>query len=153
MIFNGTYTQHPHKIAIVVARFNDVVTSRLLAGAQDGLTRHGVDPEAIDVAWVPGAFEIPTIAKLMASSGRYDGIITLGAVIRGETSHYDVVCEAVSRGVADIGLTTGVPTLFGVLTTDTVEQALNRAGVKSGNKGTECALDVLEMIDLKHQLA
>lgn len=152
-IFNGKYTGNQRKIAIVVARFNSFVTEELLTGAQDGLVRHGVATADIDVAWVPGAFEIPTIAKQLAASGRYDGVITLGAVIRGETSHYDYVCSAVSRGVAEVGLATGVPTMFGVLTTDTVDQAINRAGVKSGNKGADCALSVLEMIDLKRQLA
>ncbi|CAM3167107.1 6,7-dimethyl-8-ribityllumazine synthase [Lactiplantibacillus plajomi] len=150
--FNGNVTGQGRKIAIAVARFNSFVTTQLLNGAQDALVRYGVASDDIDVAWVPGAFEIATIANQLAKSGRYDGIITLGAVIRGETSHYDYVCSAVSRGVAQVGLETSVPTMFGVLTTDTVDQAINRAGVKSGNKGADCAQSVLEMIDLKRQL-
>ena len=150
--YSGKYVGNDRKIGIVVARFNNFVTDQLLAGAQDSLLRHGVDPANVDVVWVPGAFEIPTLAKQLAASGRYDGVIALGAGIRGATSHYDYVCSAVSRGVAEVGLTTGVPTMFGVLTTDTVEQAVNRAGVKGGNKGADCALGVLEMIDVQRQI-
>lgn len=148
---NGQLQGSGRHIAIVVARFNTAITSKLLAGAQDNLERHGVAAEDIDVLWVPGAFEIPTIAQQVATSGRYDGIITLGAVIRGETSHYDYVCNVVSNGVAAVGRQTGVPTMFGVLTTDTIEQALNRAGVKVGNKGADCAESVLDMIDVQRQ--
>ncbi|MFC6180205.1 6,7-dimethyl-8-ribityllumazine synthase [Lactiplantibacillus daowaiensis] len=151
--FSGDYQGKGLKIGIVVARFNNFVTEKLLAGAQDSLLRHGVDADAIDVAWVPGAFEIPLATQQLAATNRYDGLITLGAVIRGETSHYDYVCNEVSKGVAQVGLQTGLPTMFGVLTTDTVEQAVNRAGVKGGNKGADCALSVLEMINLKRQLA
>lgn len=151
-IYSGKYNGQHKKIAIVVARFNTLITEPLLTGAQDALIRHGVDVTNIDVVWVPGAFEIPTIAQQLAASGRYDGLITLGAVIRGATSHYDYVCAAVSRGVAQVGQTTGVPTMFGVLTTDTVDQAFDRAGIKAGNKGADCALSVLEMIDVQQQL-
>ncbi|CAJ1229917.1 6,7-dimethyl-8-ribityllumazine synthase [Lactiplantibacillus xiangfangensis] len=150
--FSGDYQGNGLKIGIVVARFNNFVTERLLAGAQDSLVRHGVTATDIDVAWVPGAFEVPLVAQQLATTQKYDGLITLGAVIRGETSHYDYVCNEVSKGVAQVGLQTGLPTMFGVLTTDTVEQAVNRAGVKGGNKGADCALSVLEMINLKRQV-
>jgi 6,7-dimethyl-8-ribityllumazine synthase len=139
-------------IAIVVARFNDAITRQLLAGAQDGLLRHGVDERDIDVVWVPGSFEIPLMAKHVASTGRYQAVICLGAVIRGETAHYEHVSNQVSGGIARVGLDTGVPTIFGVLTTDTVEQALNRAGLKSGNKGYEAAVAAIEMANLTRSL-
>ncbi|VDG20016.1 6,7-dimethyl-8-ribityllumazine synthase [Lactobacillus plantarum subsp. plantarum] [Lactiplantibacillus mudanjiangensis] len=150
--FSGDYQGNGLKIGIVVARFNNFVTEKLLAGAQDSLIRHGVAAIDIDVAWVPGAFEIPLATQQLAATKHYDGLITLGAVIRGETSHYDYVCSEVSKGVAQVGLQTGVPTMFGVLTTDTVEQAVNRAGVKGGNKSADCALSVLEMVNLKQQI-
>jgi len=150
--FSGDYQGNGLRIGIVVARFNNFVTERLLAGAQDSLIRHGVNPDDIDVAWVPGAFEVPLVTQQLAQTNQYDGLIALGAVIRGETSHYDYVCNAVSKGVAEVGLKTGLPTMFGVLTTDTVEQAVNRAGVKGGNKGADCALSVLEMVNLKRQI-
>ena len=127
------------KVAIVAARFNEFIVSKLLSGAEDGLVRHGVPGENIDVAWVPGAFEIPVAALKLAQSGRYDAVICLGAVIRGSTSHYDYVCAEVSKGVAQASLQTGKPVLFGVLTTDTIEQAIERAGTKAGNKGYDCA--------------
>lgn len=146
--YEGTLVNHDLKVGIVVARFNEFITSKLLGGAMDGLTRHEVPQESIDVAWVPGAFEIPLIAKKMAQTGRYDAIICLGAVIRGSTSHYDYVCSEVSKGIASVSLEEGMPVLFGVLTTDTIEQAVERAGTKAGNKGYECALDALEMTNL-----
>ena len=136
------------RIGIVVARFNDFITSKLLGGALDGLKRHDVDEDLIDVAWVPGAFEIPLIAKVMVDSKKYDAVICLGAVIRGATSHYDYVCSEVSKGIAQVSLNSGVPVMFGVLTTDTIEQAIERAGSKAGNKGFECATGAIEMINL-----
>ena len=136
------------RIAVVAARFNEFITSRLLSGCEDGLVRHGVDTEQIDVAWVPGAFEIPVVAQRLAESGRYDAVICLGAVIRGSTSHYDYVCAEVSKGVAQVSLKTGLPVLFGVLTTENIEQAIERAGTKAGNKGYDCAVSALEMVSL-----
>lgn len=139
------------KIGIVAARFNEFIVSKLVAGAKDGLVRHDVAEENIDLAWVPGAFEIPLVAKKMAQSGKYDAVIALGTVIRGETSHYDYVCAEVSKGVAQVGLEAGVPVMFGILTTDTIEQAVTRAGTKAGNKGYDCALGAIEMINLMKQ--
>lgn len=136
------------KIGIVVARFNEFITSKLLGGALDGLKRHNVSEDNIDVAWVPGAFEIPLIASKMAKSGKYDAVICVGAVIRGNTSHYDYVCNEVSKGIASVSLETGVPVLFGVLTTENIEQAIERAGTKAGNKGYDCALSAIEMVNL-----
>ena len=139
------------KIGIVAARFNEFIVSKLIAGAKDGLVRHDVAEENIDLAWVPGAFEIPLVAKKMAQSGKYDAVIALGTVIRGETSHYDYVCAEVSKGVAQVGLEAGVPVMFGILTTDTIEQAVTRAGTKAGNKGYDCALGAIVMINLMKQ--
>lgn len=136
------------KVGIVAARFNEFIVSKLLGGAEDALVRHGVDTEDITVAWVPGAFEIPLIAKKMAESKKYDAVICLGAVIKGSTSHYDYVCAEVSKGVAQVGLETGVPTLFGILTTDNIEQAIERAGTKAGNKGYDVACTAIEMVNL-----
>lgn len=136
------------RIGIVAARFNEFIVSRLVSGAQDGLVRHGVEDDKIDVAWVPGAFEIPLITRKMALTGKYDAIICLGAVIRGATNHYDYVCNEVSKGIATVGLETGVPCLFGILTTENIEQAIERAGTKAGNKGYDCALSAIEMINL-----
>ena len=136
------------KVGIVAARFNEIIVNKLLGGAVDGLVRHGVEEENITAAWVPGAFEVPLTAKKMAESGKYDAILCLGAVIRGETDHYAYVSTEVTKGIAQVSLSTGVPILYGVLTTDTVEQALNRAGLKAGNKGFECALDALELVSL-----
>ena len=133
------------RVGIVVARFNEFINSKLLAGALDALKRHGADEDAVDVAWVPGAFEIPMIAQKMAESKKYDAIICLGTVIRGSTSHYDYVCAEVSKGVAHVGLASGVPTMFGVLTTDTIEQAIERSGTKAGNKGFDAAMAAMEM--------
>ncbi|MBI4236190.1 MAG: 6,7-dimethyl-8-ribityllumazine synthase [Chloroflexi bacterium] len=140
------------RIAIVVARFNELVTTRLLSGALDALAAHGVADEEIEVAWVPGSFEIPTAAMKMAHSGRYDAIVCLGAVIRGETAHFDHVSSAVTSGVARIGLETGIPTIFGVLTTDTIEQALARTGAKGSNHGYDYAVAAIEMANLLRDL-
>ena len=131
------------RVGIVAARFNEFITSKLLSGALDGLVRHDVREEDIHVAWVPGAFEIPLIASKMAGSGKYDAVICLGAVIRGSTSHYDYVCNEVSKGIAAVGLDSGIPVLFGVLTTENIEQAIERAGTKAGNKGYDCALSAI----------
>ena len=140
------------KVGIVVARFNEFITNKLLGGAVDGLTRHVVADENITTAWVPGAFEIPLIAEKMAKSGKYDAIICLGAVIRGATSHYDYVCNEVSKGVAQVGLQAEIPVLFGVVTTENIEQAIERAGTKAGNKGYDCALSAIEMANLIQQI-
>ena len=147
-IYEGKLISRDIKIGIVAARFNEFIVAKLLSGCQDGLLRHGVRDEDIAVAWVPGAFEIPLAAQAMAKSGKYDAVIALGAVIRGATSHYDYVCAEVSKGVAQAALSTGVPVLFGVLTTDTIEQAIERAGTKAGNKGAECAQGAIEMVNL-----
>ena len=136
------------KVGVVVARFNDFIVSKLVGGCEDALLRRGVRPEDIDLAWVPGAFEIPLIASKMAKSGKYDAVIALGAVIRGSTSHYDYVCSEVSKGVANVSLNSDIPVMFGVLTTDTIEQAIERAGSKAGNKGSECAQGAIEMVNL-----
>ena len=144
----GKLVANNMKVGIVVARFNEFITNKLLGGAMDGLLRHDVKEEDITVAWVPGAFEIPVVAKKCAKSGKYNAVITLGAVIKGSTSHYDYVCAEVSKGVATVGLNTGVPTLFGVLTTDNIEQAIERAGTKAGNKGYDVACSAIEMVNL-----
>ena len=136
------------KVGIVAARFNEFIVSKLVAGARDGLLRHDVKDEDIDLAWVPGAFEIPLIASKMAKSGKYDAVICLGAVIRGATSHYDYVCSEVSKGIASVSLSSDIPVMFGVLTTDNIEQAIERAGTKAGNKGYDCALSAIEMVQL-----
>jgi 6,7-dimethyl-8-ribityllumazine synthase len=140
------------RVALVCGRFNDLVTDRLVQGCQDGLVRHGVDPSSITEVWVPGAFEIPLVAKQLAASGEYDAVVTLGAVIRGATGHYEQVAGQCAAGVARAALDTGVPVVFGVLTTDTVDQALERAGVKAGNKGYEAAETAIEMADIVRQL-
>ena len=147
-IFEGNLVSQDIKVGIVCARFNEFIVSKLLSGCLDALRRHGAREEDIAVAWVPGAFEIPLAASKLAESGRFDAVIALGAVIRGATSHYDYVCSEVAKGVAAAGLQSGVPVLFGVLTTDTIEQAIERAGTKAGNKGAECAQGAIEMADL-----
>ena len=152
-IYEGELVSEGIRVGIVAARFNEFIVSKLLSGCEDGLLRHGVRSEDIAVAWVPGAFEIPLAAQAMAKSGKYDAVITLGAVIRGATSHYDYVCAEVSKGVANVSLNTGVPVLFGVLTTDTIEQAIERAGTKAGNKGAECAQGAIEMVNLLRGMA
>jgi len=136
------------KFGVVVARFNDFITSRLLEGAQDALSRHGVRDEDIDIAWTPGSFEIPLIAKKMAESGRYDAVVCLGAVIRGGTPHFDYIAAEVSKGIAKVGLDTGLPVILGVVTADTLEQAIERAGTKAGNYGSQAALHAIEMANL-----
>ena len=150
--FEGNLVAQNMKVGIVVSRFNEFITSRLLGGALDGLKRRGVEEENIHTAWVPGAFEIPLIASKMAKSGKYDGVICLGAVIRGSTSHYDYVCNEVSKGIAAVSLETGVPVMFGVITTENIEQAIERSGSKAGNKGFECAEGVVEMVNLIRSL-
>ncbi len=147
-VLEGKLVAENIKIGIVVGRFNEFIGSKLLSGAMDGLVRHGVKEEDVDVAWVPGAFEIPLICKKMAESGRYDAVIALGAVIKGSTTHYDYVCAEVSKGIAQVSLSAGIPVMFGVLTTDTIQQAIERAGTKSGNKGYDCALSAIEMVNL-----
>jgi 6,7-dimethyl-8-ribityllumazine synthase len=147
-ILEGKMVAEGVKIGIVVARFNEFITSKLLGGAMDGLVRHGMNEDDVDVAWVPGAFEIPLIAKKMAKSGKYDAVIALGAVIRGSTSHYDYVCNEVSKGVAAASMESGVPVMFGIVTTENIEQAIERAGTKAGNKGYDCALGAIEMVNL-----
>lgn len=141
------------KVAIVASRFNEIITNKLLGGAVDGLVRHGAEEENITAVWVPGAFEIPLIAKKLASSGDYDAVICVGAVIRGQTSHYDYVCNEVSKGIAQVSLQTGVPVMFGIVTTENIEQAIARAGSKAGNKGYDCALGAIEMVNLNRGLA
>ena len=147
-IIEGNLTAQGLKFGIVVARFNEFITTKLLGGALDMLHRHGAKDEDVDAAWVPGAFEIPLAAKKMAESGKYDAVICLGAVIRGSTSHYDYVCNEVSKGVAQVGMSTGVPTIFGVVTTENIEQAIERAGTKAGNKGADGAMAAMEMANL-----
>ena len=150
--FEGKVVAKNIKVGIVAARFNEFIVSKLVGGAMDGLVRHDVKEDDIDVAWVPGAFEIPLIASKMAKSGKYDAVICLGSVIRGNTSHYDYVCAEVSKGVATVSLNSDIPVMFGVLTTDNIEQAIERAGTKAGNKGYDCALGAIEMINLTKQL-
>ena len=150
--FEGKLVSKNIRVGIVAARFNEFITAKLLGGAMDGLLRHDVKEEDIYVAWVPGAFEIPLIASKMAKSGKYDVVICLGAVIRGSTSHYDYVCNEVSKGIASISLETGIPVMFGVLTTDNIEQAIERAGTKAGNKGYDAAVTAIEMANLIHEI-
>lgn len=140
------------RVGIVASRFNEIIVNKLLGGAVDGLVRHGVEDNNITAAWVPGAFEIPAAAKKMAASGNYDAVICVGAVIRGDTTHYDYVCSEVSKGIASVGLETGVPVMFGVITTENIEQAIARAGSKAGNKGYDCALSAIEMVNLFSQM-
>ena len=141
------------KVAIVASRFNEIIVNKLLGGAVDGLVRHGVEENNITAAWVPGAFEIPLICEKMVKTGKYDAVIALGTVIRGSTSHYDYVCNEVSKGVAQVGLQAGVPVMFGILTTENIEQAIERAGTKAGNKGYDCALSAIEMVNLLEQIS
>lgn len=147
-ILEGFYEGNGLRIAIVASRFNEFITNKLVSGAEDCLRRHNVKEENITLAWVPGAFEIPLAAKKLAKTGKYDAIICVGAVIRGATSHYDYVCAEVSKGIASVSLETEIPVLFGVLTTDSIEQAIERAGTKSGNKGYDCALSALELVQM-----
>ena len=147
-VLEGNVVAKGIRVGIVAARFNEFITSKLVGGALDGLKRHDVKEEDIDVAWVPGAFEIPLIASKMAKSKKYDAVICVGAVIRGSTSHYDYVCSEVSKGIANVSLNSDIPVMFGVLTTDNIEQAIERAGSKAGNKGYECATGAIEMVNL-----
>ncbi len=140
------------KIGIVAARFNEFIVSKLIGGAQDALVRHGVEDDNISLAWVPGAFEIPLVAQKMAESGKYDAVLGLGTVIRGSTSHYDLVCNEVAKGIAQVGLNSKVPVMFGIVTTDNIEQAIERAGTKAGNKGYDAATGAIEMVNLLRQL-
>jgi 6,7-dimethyl-8-ribityllumazine synthase len=151
-VYEGSLVASNIKVGVICARFNEFITSKLLGGAMDGLLRHGVQEEDIKVAWVPGAYEIPLIASKMAKSGKYDAVICLGAVIRGSTSHYDLVCNEVAKGIAQVSLASDVPVLFGVVTTDTIEQAIERAGTKAGNKGYDCALSAVEMVNLIREI-
>lgn len=151
-ILEGKLTAKDMRIGIVASRFNEFITSKLVSGALDGLKRHDVKDEDIDVAWVPGAFEIPLIASKMAASGKYDAVICVGAVIRGSTSHYDYVCNEVSKGIAQVSMASGIPVLFGVVTTENIEQAIERAGTKAGNKGYDCALSAIEMVNLIREM-
>ena len=147
-VFEGKVVSEGMKVGIVAARFNEFIVSKLVAGAQDALVRHDVKEEDIDLAWVPGAFEIPLIASKMAKSGKYDAVIALGAVIRGSTTHYDYVCSEGSKGIANVSLNSDIPVMFGVITTENIEQAIERAGTKAGNKGYDCALGAIEMVNL-----
>ena len=151
-LYEGKLVSNNIKVGIVAARFNEFITSKLLDGALDGLKRHNVEEDNIEVAWVPGAFEIPLIASKMAKSKKYDAIICLGAVIRGNTTHYDYVCSEVSKGIAQVSLSSDIPVMFGVLTTENIEQAIERAGTKSGNKGFDCAVGAIEMINLIREI-
>ena len=151
-VYEGKLVSENVKIGIVAARFNEFIVSKLLSGALDGLSRHNVNDEDIEIAWVPGAFEIPLVASKMASSGKYDAVICLGAVIRGNTSHYDYVCSEVSKGIANVMLKTDIPVMFGVLTTENIEQAIERAGTKAGNKGYDSAIAAIEMVNLIREM-
>ncbi|MCC0684646.1 6,7-dimethyl-8-ribityllumazine synthase [Clostridioides sp. ZZV14-6345] len=148
MIYEGKLIGKDLKIGIINSRFNEFITSKLLSGAEDCLLRHDVSPENIEVVWLPGAFEIPLIAQKMSKSGKYDAIICLGCVIRGATSHYDYVCSEVSKGIAKVSLDNELPVIFGIVTTENIEQAIERAGTKTGNKGYDCAMNALEMANL-----
>lgn len=151
-IIEGKLVSDGMKVVIVASRFNEFIVSKLIEGARDGLLRHDVAEENISLAWVPGAFEIPVVAKKLAESGKYDAVICVGAVIRGATTHYDYVCAEVSKGIATVSMQTGVPVMFGILTTDTIQQAMERAGTKAGNKGYDCALGAIEMVNLIKQI-
>lgn len=151
-VYEGNLISNEIRVGIVASRFNEFITAKLLSGALDGLKRHGVKEEEINIAWIPGAFEIPLIASKMAKSGKYDAVLCLGAVIRGNTSHYDYVCSEVSKGIASVSLESNIPVMFGVLTTENIEQAIERAGTKAGNKGYDCALAAIEMVNLINEI-
>ena len=151
-VIQGNVIGQGMRVALVASRFNEFIVGRLLSGAEDGLVRHGVAEEAIDAYWVPGAFELPLLGQKLAQSGKYDAVICRGAVIRGAPSHYDLVCSEAAKGIAQAGLKTGVPVLFGVITTENIEQAIERAGSKAGNKGYDCALSAIEMVNLMKQI-
>lgn len=150
-LFEGHLVGTGLKVGIVVGRFNEFITGKLLSGAQDAFKRHGVDESDVDIAWVPGAFEIPLIAKKMADTKKYDAVITLGTVIRGATPHFDFVCNEAAKGVSQASMQSGIPVIFGVLTTDTIEQSIERAGTKAGNKGWDAAVSAIEMANLTKQ--
>lgn len=150
-VYEGNLVGSGLRVGIVAGRFNEFIVSKLVGGAVDALKRHGLDEKDVEIAWVPGAFEIPLVARKMAESGKYDAVVTLGTVIRGSTPHFDYVCNECAKGVASIALSTGVPTIFGVLTTDSIEQAIERAGTKAGNKGWEAATAAIEMANLVRQ--
>ena len=150
--FEGNFTGGKIKVGIIGGRFNEFITSKLIAGAKDALIRHGVKEENIDLAWVPGAFEIPLVAQKMAKTKKYDAIITLGAVIRGATPHFDYVCSEVSKGVATVSLQNEIPVIFGVLTVNSIEEAIERSGTKAGNKGFEAGMGAIEMINLLNSI-
>jgi 6,7-dimethyl-8-ribityllumazine synthase len=147
-VYQGTLIGTGLKIGIIISRFNEFITSKLLGGAMDTLERHGVNTEDVEIAWVPGSFEIPIAADKMASSGKYDAVICLGALIRGSTPHFDYIAAEASKGIAQVGMKTGVPTIFGVITTENIEQAIERAGTKAGNKGADAAVSAIEMANL-----
>ncbi|MBQ2799770.1 MAG: 6,7-dimethyl-8-ribityllumazine synthase [Lachnospiraceae bacterium] len=147
-VLEGNVVASGIKVGMVAARFNEFIVSKLVSGAEDACVRHGVNSDDIELAWVPGAYEIPLVAKKMAKSGKYDAVICLGAVIKGSTSHYDYVCAEVSKGIASVSLETEIPVIFGVLTTDNIEQAIERAGTKAGNKGYDVACTAIEMVNL-----
>ena len=147
-IYEGKLVSDKIRVGIICSRFNEFITSKLLGGAMDTLVRHNVAEEDIDIAWVPGAFETPLIAKKMAESGKYDAVICLGAVIRGATTHYDLFCNEAAKGIAQVSLQTGIPVMFGIITTENIEQAIERAGSKAGNKGSDCAESAIEMVNL-----
>ncbi len=151
-VIQGRLVAEGKRFGLVVSRFNEFITNKLLGGAVDALTRHGVKDDEIEVVWVPGSFEIPYMASRMAKTGKYDAVVCLGAVIRGSTPHFDYIAAEVSKGIAQTGLTTGVPVLFGVITCDTIEQAIERAGTKAGNKGADAALSAIEMVNLYDQI-
>ena len=151
-VYEGKFTAKKIRIGIAATRFNEFITSKLLDGALDCLKRHDIPDDAIEIVWVPGAFEIPLVALKMANTGKYDAIICLGAVIRGSTTHYDYVCSEVSKGIASVSLSSGIPVMFGVLTTENIEQAIERAGTKAGNKGYDCAMSAIEMINLIREI-
>lgn len=150
--YEGNLVAEGLKFSIVVGRFNEFIVSKLLGGAIDGLKRHGVKEEDIEIAWVPGAFEIPLVAKKLVEKNKYDGVICLGAVIRGATPHFDYVCAETSKGIANVSLNSGIPVIFGVLTTDSIEQAIERAGTKAGNKGYDSAVSAIEMANLLKEI-
>jgi len=151
-VYEGKLIAEGLKFGIVIARFNEFIGGKLLSGALDGLKRHGVGEDNLEIAWVPGAFEIPLVAKKMATSGKYDGVICLGAVIRGTTTHYELVSNEVTKGIASVSLETGVPIIFGILTTENIEQAIERAGTKAGNKGYDAAVTAIEMANLLKEI-
>ncbi|NHM32526.1 6,7-dimethyl-8-ribityllumazine synthase [Neobacillus terrae] len=152
-VFEGNLVGTGLKVGIVVGRFNEFITGKLLTGAMDGFKRHGVNEEDIDIAWVPGAFELPMIAKKLVNTQNYDAVIALGTVIRGATTHYDYVCNEAAKGIASVSLESGVPVIFGVLTTENIEQAIERAGTKAGNKGYDAAVSAIEMANLQRSIS